>query len=168
MKRACLLCQCKFKVNRLSGSPQRYCNGHCRDSAAKKRYRKKYPQAQVLIDKKYRASHPERFRAAARLADMRRRMRVLDIIGWCCVDCKNPNKIPQIAHLDENPKHYWSGPAHRARKGRAGVVRDLLKIHKDGKDIRLLVVPLCRSCNMTRRWTWEKSQNGRLPEERRK
>jgi hypothetical protein len=62
-----------------------------------------------------------------------------------------------VDHIAE--QGFWSGKEHRARVGpsSAEVLRDLLRLHRAGKDITKIVQPLCKSCNITKYWRHRKN-----------
>ena len=131
----------------------------------KRRYRmirrsRRSPEEQkrvaVIQSMRYRETHLATCQAAQRIRQMKQRLAVLKIIGSVCIDCKNPNKIPQAAHLYEDPTHFWSGPAHRKRVGRGHVLRHLLQLHKQGTNIKKIVIALCNTCNQVRASQWRK------------
>jgi len=107
----------------------------------------------------------EHYRAKANNCHMIRRMKMFLIIGGACP--KHPEQVPEIDHIAETG--YWSGREHRARvNGTNGIITDLFRLHEAGVDIKKIVQPLCRSCNMTKyfqhRKIQEKASEQKTPE----
>jgi hypothetical protein len=119
-----------------------------------RRHRKERIAASVIQNRSYRENHRATYRAAQSMKNMKQRLKVLKIIGSVCIDCRNPYKIPQVAHREEDPSKYESGKQHRLRVGRGHVIRDLLKMSK--ARARALCIPLCASCNQIRAEQWRK------------
>lgn len=129
-----------------------------KDPVKRREYQHKWHWANIerrrAQRRSYYRSNPHKERAAAQMGRMVRRLKILEIIGSECLN--HPGRTPDIEHIAD--EGYWSGAEHRARVSCAGITRDLLRLHKAGFDIKLIVQPLCHSCNSTKRERWKANE----------